>query len=542
MAEVTYGSAKKPWHPEFVEFIKQIVSNPVYDRMPDAFDEDGKIQWESPSNRRSGKYQNTHAKRLKWWMEKAETIGVSTEANEWISKVAKKIHPLKCKPCRKCGLWLHIDYRYLTKGTIKSLQKAFVNLEMSELTSIIELVDAAYTKFGLESLEEIVRILSAPSAPDFPKNVSDDPELLKEFLLTEYIPAEVRGKLGPGAMSNAPDRFDGFHHFNRCCRGRADPGRSKQNLSTYSTDRRVFEHWCGGDWIAADRLMGQFPSAFTAHQCRIEGCNENVLTADHIGPVSLGFAHRPSFGLMCKGDNSSKNNRMTLFDVKTLRKHINNGEEVFSWQSKHIWDAVSHRVRDEENANRLSKIMRDNQRIALDILCKLKNHGRLAYLASFLELSRARFDVEFVGLSAVDGVTKFEAIRHKPRSSKQVEKQMERRLRIAFNSLDEYAKKENRHAWVIPDTWSSDVELIRELLLEGETTRTAEVNRRLGQFLEGERVRLDSLFRDIEMITEYPPKGFITATEILNSSLKQIAHSLADEWESDRYIRTGSEW
>lgn len=541
MAEITYGSEKRPWHPDFIGFIQEMAAHAIYAGMPDAIDEDGKVQWESPSNRRSGKYQHTHAKRLKWWMEKAESIGISTEENQWISRVAKRIHPLKRKPCRNCGRWLHLDYRYLNKTTIKKFRDIFEGVEFSELTSILEVVDLVHSEYGVDGLKQLVEVLSAPSAPDFPQNVADSPTLLKVFLLDVYIPAEVKGKLGPGAMSNAPDRFDGFHHFNRCCRGRSDPGRSKKNLATYSTDRRVFEHWCGGDWIAADRLMGQFPSAFTNHECRIEGCFENILTADHIGPVSLGFAHRPSFGLMCKGDNSSKNNRMTLFDVEILREHIDNGEDVFSWQSKHIWDAVSHRVRDEENANRLSKIMRDNQRIALDILCKLKNNGRLAYLASFLELGRARFDVEFVGLTAVEGVTKFEAIRHKPRSSKQVEKQMERRLRIAFKSLDEYAKKENRHAWAIPDTWSSEVELMTKLILEGETTRTAEVNRRLGQFFEGERVKLDSLFRDIEMITEYPPKGFITATEILNSSLKQIAESLADEWDSDRYVRSGME-
>ncbi|WP_250551869.1 hypothetical protein, partial [Escherichia coli] len=26
---------------------------------------------------------------------------------------------------------------------------------------------------------------------------------------------------------------------------------------SYVTDRRVFEYWVDGDWVAADRLMGQ---------------------------------------------------------------------------------------------------------------------------------------------------------------------------------------------------------------------------------------------------------------------------------------------
>jgi len=541
VAEITYGSEKRPWHPDFIGFIQEMAAHAVYAGMPDAIDEDGKVQWESPSNRRSGKYQNTHAKRLKWWMGKAECIGISTEENQWISRVAKRIHPLKRKPCRNCGRWLHLDYRYPNKTAMKKFREIFEGLEFSELTSILEVVDLVHSEYGVDGLKQLVEVLSAPSAPDFPQNAADSPTLLKVFLLDIYIPAEVKGKLGPGAMSNAPDRFDGFHHFNRCCRGRSDPGRSKKNLSTYSTDRRVFEHWCGGDWIAADRLMGQFPSAFTDHECRIEGCFENILTADHIGPVSLGFAHRPSFGLMCKSDNSSKNNRMSLFDIEKLRAHINEGEEVFSWQSRHVWDALHHRVNDEETARRLSKVMRDNQRIAMEILCQLKGHGCLAYLATFLELGHARCDVEFVGLSAVDGVTHFDAIKHKPRTSKQVEKQMERRLRVAFKSLDEYAEKENRHAWTIQDTWTIEIEAMVALLKAGRTTRTVEVDRRLEEFLTGGRVRKDSLFSDIEIATEYPPKGFSEATDTLQSSLKVIADSLAKEWDSDRYIRTGLE-
>ena len=42
--------------------------------------------------------------------------------------------------------------------------------------------------------------------------------------------------LGPGAMSNFPDRFDGFHSYNRCCRSTEDTGRSVENLKSYTKD------------------------------------------------------------------------------------------------------------------------------------------------------------------------------------------------------------------------------------------------------------------------------------------------------------------
>ena len=55
----------------------EIVRDEAYEGMPDAVKEDGKIQWEAPSNRSSGLYQYTHQKRLEWWREKAITIGIN---------------------------------------------------------------------------------------------------------------------------------------------------------------------------------------------------------------------------------------------------------------------------------------------------------------------------------------------------------------------------------------------------------------------------------------------------------------------------------
>ena len=65
---------------------------------------------------------------------------------------------------------------------------------------------------------------------------------------------------------------------------------------------------------------------------------KNKISPDHIGPISLGFCHRPRFNPMTASDNSAKNNRMTLQDVALLIKDELNGEEVVSWHSKYIWD------------------------------------------------------------------------------------------------------------------------------------------------------------------------------------------------------------
>jgi len=67
--------------------------------------------------------------------------------------------------------------------------------------------------------------------------------------------------------------------------------------------------------------------------CRCHG-SETVITADHVGPISLGFAHTPYFVPLCSPCNSSKNNRMSLADVKRLIVLEQRGVTVVSWQAK----------------------------------------------------------------------------------------------------------------------------------------------------------------------------------------------------------------
>ena len=81
-----YGGRGRPWHLQFVKYMEFIVQHPVYSGMPDAYYEPGRIQWEAPSNRNSGKFKDTHSRRSRWWAAKAAEIGVSTTADQWISR------------------------------------------------------------------------------------------------------------------------------------------------------------------------------------------------------------------------------------------------------------------------------------------------------------------------------------------------------------------------------------------------------------------------------------------------------------------------
>lgn len=58
--------------------------------------------------------------------------------------------------------------------------------------------------------------------------------------------------------------------------------------------------------------------------------NKHGVSPDHIGPISLGFCHRPKFNVTSKTLNSAKGNRMSYSDVNLLIEDEKRGEKVVS--------------------------------------------------------------------------------------------------------------------------------------------------------------------------------------------------------------------
>lgn len=432
-----YGSKGQSWHPEFIRYIEFIAAHESYRGMPDAFTEGNKIQWEAPSNRNSGKYKDTHNKRREWWRRKAISISIDPTSAKWISRTARQIHPTLKKPCKRCGRVMELRYIYPSSIFLKRLvNMGYVDesFPLEPFERITDLVTRLVGVFGDSVFSDLPDLLqtSEISPPIL------DPSLPNwlNWIEKEYVPQQP-SILSPGAMSNAPDRFDGFHSFNQCCRSSADKGRSQLNLKAYTTDRRVFEYWTEGNWIAADRLMGRIRADFGDESC-LNG-HPGPCSADHIGPLSLGFTHRPEFQLLCKPCNSAKNNRMSLREVLHLRKVETDGETVISWHSKALWDLRKEDVLDDETALRLSKILRDNRHTLMSVLQKIADAGHFTFLAIFLELEYAQQKVDFINLHIENHFTQFDSISYLPRDNKYAEAQKIRRFRVAFESLRDYS-------------------------------------------------------------------------------------------------------
>lgn len=537
-AGIIYGRRGHQWHPDFVAYMNFIANHSSYAGMPDAFVDEGKIQWEAPSNRGTGRFKDTHHRRRDWWRAKAREMGILPDSKQWISKCAKRLHPTGSKPCKRCGRALQLRYVYPGKimlARIAKLPCLPAGFALQTLEPITVLIRRLHTACGNELFAHLpilfrVKGLAIPEA-------SANIESFIEWLVGHYIPAEP-ALLSPGAMSNAPDRFDGFHSFNLCCRGSADTGRHESNLARYVTDRRVFEYWADGDWIAADRLMGMVRAEFRGSLCR--NGHAGPCDADHIGPISLGFTHRPEFQMLCKACNSAKNNRMSLSDVEHLRKLEATGAEVMSWHSSALWNLRKGSVVDDESALRLSKLLRDNRHTFMAVLQQVEQEGRFAFLLFLLNLEFADVDVEFVGLRVLAHLTRFSEIKATPRTTKYAAEQKARRCRIALRALRDYFEKDNRSAYVI--STSASCHMIRQALdligaqpevFKALDAQTADLLQRTSSDNDLE----DGLRRLVNALPAKWPTEFFRAKALLGEAMALASAELAGRWNDERYVR-----
>lgn len=534
----------------FLEYQRSLVNNPIYSGMPDPYCDDGTIQWEAPSNRKSGKFKDTHDKRLHWWQAKAREVGINPNENQWISKTAKRIHPTKLRPCKYCGRVMDIRYLYLSKILIKRIKKLpYVDEQLifDELTSILDLIPNMCELYDTERvLADLPHLLRCFSFSVFPhwKNLQE----CLEWIEHTYVEAEP-SLLSPGSMSNAPDRFDGFHSFNRCCRANADKGRKPSNLSLYSTDRRAFEFWSDGNWITANKLMGLINTDAKLSQLPCRNIQDGKThptpcTADHIGPISLGFVHNPRFQLLCRNCNSGKNNRMYYTDVKYLLYCENKGETVISWYAKRIWDLLKNRITNGEEALRLSRVMRDNRYNALKLLSFFLEKRELLFLYTILDLSYADYDYTIKDISItpnpIDGNSTIVSATFNTQTMllKYGLIQKARKVRVAFLALKTYSQKTSRNGLEVNLT--ENISIIQEILgkLSAFNQESCINTSILEKMLDEQEVSDEEL----KFFIEHTPNlsrndRFKEAFALLKKIMDNVGTYLSQKWNDARYTR-----
>ena len=410
-------SVERKWHPNFIRYMNYIISHPNYKGLP-IEKSNNSYGWIAPAKGEIGKL------RKEWANNKARELGIKIEPGCY-QKVMFTIHPTKIKTCQICGKEMSIEYIYLNKNFANYLNDKYPFLDANELTSIFDVINKL-KKHGIQE-NECIKLLRTKF------NIEKDINNIDKLII-ECSQKCMEGKcknLGPGCMSNFPDRFDGYHTYNRCCRSTNDTGRSADNLRTYGKDRRAYEYWSDGNIQAANKFM--YSDFFKG------------ASADHVGPISLGFIHDSRvLRKMSSGDNSSKRDRLLYNDVKKLEEIEKlNDMCVISWYSVMIWEFIKNHLSETSNMEKYRSMLKENMSYYMETLWIIKHKcGKLGekFLIETLlqpKYECFKYDYEFNELGQI--------ISMKERKiTEATNKEFDRYVRVSLQSLDDYHDKENR--------------------------------------------------------------------------------------------------
>lgn len=414
------AKTKRTWHPNFIKYMEEIIHHPNYKGLPIQKNK-GHWIWIAPKNSPVGK------QRLAWCQNKAMELNLPIQPGVY-AKVMREIHPTKEKVCQTCGKSMSIYYFYPSTHLVKAIDKVF-HKTYSETTHISKIWDDLLTFTPEQTIIDFFvnyAKLDLGNKPVSKENIIEN---------MEFLCREKGGKcLGPGAMSNFPDRFDGFHTYNRCCRAKQDKGRSKDNLKSYTKDRRAFEYWSDGNIHAANCFMGSSRFAGTS--------------ADHIGPISLGFIHDPRYiHPMKSNENSSKRDRLLLKDIFTILD-IEKKTKIFpmSWFSKEIWNNIKCHKDEltQNNIEQYQRILKQNRTNFMFILWQILERNKKLSV-SFLVNTFLAPKMEYFNYSYIfdrDGNITQKKVRHKTERSAD---EFKRLVRIAIKAVYDFQQKENRN-------------------------------------------------------------------------------------------------
>jgi Alw26I/Eco31I/Esp3I family type II restriction endonuclease len=417
--------AIRNWHPNFYIYMEMIATHDNYNGLAIEKKADGTYSWLATKNSEVGK------KRLEWVEKKALELGIDI-SNPYYSKVMYEVHPTKEKVCQICGKKMYLSYVYPNKNFVKDYKRDFgysptafdtifdINnhLITEKIVKEQELIKYYCDKFGLDSSAQNKNL----------DQICIDIELLCR--------RGVKGMLGPGAMSNFPDRFDGFHSYNRCCRGTQDTGRHEDNMRSYSKDRRAYENWSDGNIHAANKFMS---SKYFKGQ-----------SADHIGPISLGFIHDSRFLTpLSSGDNSAKNNKLDFLDIeKLILLEQEHSISAVSWYANIIWDWIKFEFARENRKlgflNKIRRMLLENFAYFMEILWEIlqvENDLGYDFLEEvFLKPKKDYFNYSY-SFDKKGNIIKIT----KRNITAATEKEYPRFVRISFEAIEDFHKKENRN-------------------------------------------------------------------------------------------------
>lgn len=200
-------------------------------------------------------------------------------------------------------------------------------------------------------------------------------------------------------------------------------------------------------------------------------------SADHIGPISLGFVHDPRYlQKMRGGDNSSKRDRLSLEDIEKIIE-IETRTDIYpmSWYSKDIWEHIRRNYANNkskigvEYRDALKQNMADFMYVLFVVLERCGERGKHILCDAFLKPKYKYFDYDYE-FNELGEITKQTPRHFTGRSSEE----LERYKRVAISAVYDYQDKSNRnlkHSLTVDE--HLELNKICESINSGSSTQTA---------------------------------------------------------------------
>ena len=185
--------------------------------------------------------------------------------------------------------------------------------------------------------------------------------------------------------------------------------------------------------------------------------------------------------------------------------------------------------------------MRDNRNIAMMLLANFIDRGEYLFLFTLLNLEYADYEYDIVpGSTKINNQIVTVDFCRKASTLRYVNIQKTRKIRVAFSSLSEYAKKENRNGYTYTN---SQIETLKRRafgVLSGISNNLKNQNKALIAALSDE-TRVDAELEAFLSSVDYPAlkstQEFIEVKNILTQIMELVAAELSSNWDDPRYSR-----
>ena len=208
-----------------------------------------------------------------------------------------------------------------------------------------------------------------------------------------------------------------------------------------------------------------------------------------------------------------------------------------SWYARAVWDALKNKVLCQDDATRLSRVMRDNRFNAMITLGQFLYRGDILFLCQMLNLSYANFSYSDPDIH-VDGEYVSATFMRSPCSTRYVLEQKVRKVRVAIDALREYLRKEQRNGLQVCPAANDSLFEKSYWAVTRLNSRYGNINERLSTILNAPEVSEPQLADAILNMPDLTYDiDFVEARSNVQSIMDNIGIILADNWNADRYSR-----